>query len=398
MKVASRPDDGRAGRRWLRPPKLRTAEEGGGERRPTWTELFFDLVFVVAVERGTKLLEDDLSPHGFWRFAAVLLLVVWSWSNFVLYTERFDTDDVVHRLMKSAAMVAVAGVAVTAPSAADGNLVGLVVSFLAVRAVLVAFYARAWRHVPEARNATTAYLVGFTAGPLLLVSALLVPPSWAPGIVAAGVVVEVATPVAGWRALGAAAAHSEHLQERLGQFTLIVLGNVVAQIVSTLGEVRWDAAVAATTAAAAALVIALWWVNFEYAEPEVPRGVRGLVHVFGRLPAYVAVAALGVGAQQAIEHGGDPALPIAARWAIAGALAVYMLGASVSDVARGRWREDGAATHLLAAGTFVALVPLGGAMSPPVFVWFVAVALALLLLLKQWLSERRPGRLREATA
>jgi low temperature requirement protein LtrA len=170
---ASRPDDGRTGRRWLRPPTLRTAEEDGSERRATWTELFFDLVFVVAVERSTKLLEDDLSPHGFWRFAAVLLLVVWCWSNFVLYTDRFDTDDVVHRLMKSAAMVAVAGVAVTAPSAAEGNLVGLVVSFLAVRAVLLAFYARAWRHVPEARNATTVYLVGFTAGPVLLASALV---------------------------------------------------------------------------------------------------------------------------------------------------------------------------------------------------------------------------------
>ncbi len=152
------------------------------------------------------------------------------------------------------------------------------------------------------------------------------------------------------------------------------------------------------TAAAAALVIALWRVNFDYAEPEVPQGVRGLVHVFGRLPAYVAVAVLGVGAQQAIEHGGDPALPLAVRWAIAGALAAYMIGASVSDVARGQWLEDGAATHLLAAGTFVAVVPLGGAMSPPVFVAVVAAALAVLLLLKQWLSERRPGRLREATA
>jgi hypothetical protein len=76
----------------------------------------------------------------------------------------------------------------------------------------------------------------------------------------------------------------------------------------------------------------------------------------------------------------------------------YLIGASGSDAARGQWLEDGAATHLLAAGTFVAIVPLGGAVSPPVFVAVVAAARAVLLLLTPWLSERRPGRLREATA
>jgi low temperature requirement protein LtrA len=35
------------GERWVRPPVLRTTENT--ECRPTWTELFFDLVFMVAV-------------------------------------------------------------------------------------------------------------------------------------------------------------------------------------------------------------------------------------------------------------------------------------------------------------------------------------------------------------
>lgn len=43
----------------------------------------------------------------------VLLLVVWTWMNYVFYTQRFDTDDIVHRLMKTAAMVTIAAVAVT---------------------------------------------------------------------------------------------------------------------------------------------------------------------------------------------------------------------------------------------------------------------------------------------
>ncbi len=37
--------------------------------------------------------------------------------DYVFYTQRFDTDDIVHRLMKTAAMVAIAAVAVNAPAA-----------------------------------------------------------------------------------------------------------------------------------------------------------------------------------------------------------------------------------------------------------------------------------------
>jgi hypothetical protein len=37
------------GRRWLRPPQLRTLDDQG-ERHATWLELFFDLVFVISVE------------------------------------------------------------------------------------------------------------------------------------------------------------------------------------------------------------------------------------------------------------------------------------------------------------------------------------------------------------
>ena len=38
--------DGRT--RWLAPPRLRTAADEG-ERHASWLELFFDLVFVVAI-------------------------------------------------------------------------------------------------------------------------------------------------------------------------------------------------------------------------------------------------------------------------------------------------------------------------------------------------------------
>src|SRR4051812_32396045 len=147
----------------VRPPTLRT-EEADGERRATWTELFFDLVFVAAVSRTSQILADDPSAAGAAWFAFLFVAVTWSWTNFVMYTERFDTDDVPHRLTKAAAMVAVAGVAYTAPHARGESAVEFAVAYCAMRVVLIALYVRAWRHVVEVHSAIAVYLVGFSLG------------------------------------------------------------------------------------------------------------------------------------------------------------------------------------------------------------------------------------------
>ena len=56
----------------LRPPRLRTDEE----RSASWLELFFDLVFVVAIAQLGQVLADNLSPGGFARFF-LLFVPVW---------------------------------------------------------------------------------------------------------------------------------------------------------------------------------------------------------------------------------------------------------------------------------------------------------------------------------
>jgi Bacterial low temperature requirement A protein (LtrA) len=162
------PDRGAA----VRPPVLRTNEEGG-ERRATWTELFFDLVFVAAVSRTSQILADDPSRVGATWFVFLFVAIAWSWTNFVMYTERFDTDDVPHRLTKAAAMVAVAGVAYAAPEATGDGSVEFALAYVTMRLVLIALYTRlAFRHVEEAVlfregrwilcAAAAVYLLGIT--------------------------------------------------------------------------------------------------------------------------------------------------------------------------------------------------------------------------------------------
>jgi low temperature requirement protein LtrA len=71
--------DGEA--RLLRPPRLRTVEDEDG-RHASYLELFFDLVFVVAIAQLAHELVVDHSLGGFAIFAALYLPVFIAWQGF----------------------------------------------------------------------------------------------------------------------------------------------------------------------------------------------------------------------------------------------------------------------------------------------------------------------------
>ena len=144
----------------IRPPRLQHSEtDAGKQRTATWLELFFDLAFVLVVGELAVGLRNDLSLQGVLVFAGLFTSVWWAWAGFTFYANRFDTDDVVYRLAKLAAMLAVAGLAASA-SDATGNLAAQFALCQAVlRIVLVYLYLRAYRHVVQARNLIAVYVV-----------------------------------------------------------------------------------------------------------------------------------------------------------------------------------------------------------------------------------------------
>jgi low temperature requirement protein LtrA len=87
-------------RPWLRPPVLRMqAPDESDGRHASWLELFFDLVFVVAVAELAQELARDHSLGGFAIFAGLFLPVFIAWQGFTFYADRFDSDDVLFRVV-----------------------------------------------------------------------------------------------------------------------------------------------------------------------------------------------------------------------------------------------------------------------------------------------------------
>src|ERR1044072_1677591 len=89
------------------------------EERLTPLELFFDLVFVLAVTQCTALMAAAPSWAGLGRGLLVLGVLWWSWVGYAWLTSVVDPEEGVVRLAIFAAMAGLLVVALCVPHAFD---------------------------------------------------------------------------------------------------------------------------------------------------------------------------------------------------------------------------------------------------------------------------------------
>jgi low temperature requirement protein LtrA len=370
----------------LQPPQLRQLEEDA-ERHATWLELFFDLVFVVAVNQLAVKLAKDTSVAGFVRFGGLFVPALWAWVGFTFYANRFDTDDALYRLMKMAAMLGIVALAINVPHGTTSHgSVGFAISFVGVRAVLLAMYARARRHVRgPGRDVVNLYLAGFSVGTSLWVISLAVPTPGRFALWGAGLLVDMLQPPLGWRLLRGAPVNVPHITERFGQFFIIVLGQAIIGVVAGVAGISFSGLAITVATASFAIAACLWWIYFDFADTSViGRGMLGLVYLYGHFPLLAGVAVMGVGTELAIHGAAAGHLTGGARWALSGGIAAYLVSLAVFHLAA-EWttaRDRVFVARLGLAAAAVVLAAAGGGVAPVVFLVVLAAGVIGLLVLE----------------
>src|SRR5687768_10942880 len=92
-------------------PALRT------DSRVSPLELFFDLVFVLALTQCTALMAEQASWEGIAQGLLVLVVLWWSWSGYAWLTSTVDPESGLARLVVFIAMAAFLVVALCVPEA-----------------------------------------------------------------------------------------------------------------------------------------------------------------------------------------------------------------------------------------------------------------------------------------
>ncbi len=286
----------------ISPPPLRTAAGHALEqRRPSWVELFFDLVFAGAVNQLAGALQDHPDLATLARFVFFFVPVWWLWVQFSFYADRHESDDAVHRCAFLVAIVLCAGLAASASRAVSGSPAGFVIGFVALRGLQLLLYARARKYLPVTRELYGRYLICFGIGGALWLFSLPVSGPLRFAVWAAALAADAAGGLGMLATKRQVPLNTWHLSERFQLFVLIVLGESVARLISAATLRPWSVPLAVVLTAAVVTLATLWWAWVRSADHRALDSPRAIAwFAAANLPIVGGIAAASAGLHIAI--------------------------------------------------------------------------------------------------
>ena len=339
-------------------PFVEEPTEAEEERKTSYIELFFDLVFVFAFTQVTALILEDTSPQGFLRSALVLAMVWWAWSAYAWMTDAIDVDNSVTRLIMFAAMVAGFFMALSVPDAFQDEAAWFAVAYFVARVLHTALYAWGVREHPGQLRAVAQLTPWFLVAALVALAGGFADPEYRAWIWLASLVIDVVGTLT--IARGEWRVSPSHFAERFALIVIIALGESIVAIGIGTSDLERDATYALSVVVAFAGVAALWWAYFDFTAVAAERSLRRAsraargplardVFTFFHYPLVLGIIFYAVAAKKTLEHPLDP-LSEPGRWALGLGVAAFLCAFALMRfrvLRRIAWERLGAAAVAL---------------------------------------------------
>lgn len=357
---------------------LRTAES------VTPLELFFDLVFVLALTQCTALMAGEPTWEGMAKGLLVLGVLWWAWVGYAWLTSVVDPEEGIVRIAIFAAMAALLVVSLCVPEA-FGDL-GLLFAgaYAVVRVAHIVLFVLASRGDPQLRASVMGLAVSTAIGTSLLVGAAFADGLLQGALWAIALILDAGGPYVfgadGWKIM------PRHFAERHGLIMIIALGESIV-VIGVGAEAGVDAGV--VTAGVVGIVIAasLWWLYFDVvarvAEHKLSQAAPGREqnemardsYSYLHFPMVAGIVLMALGLKKTLGHVGDPLHAMPAT-ALLGGAALYLL-AHVAFRLRNVHTLN--TPRLITAVVVVALIPVAVAVPALVTVSMLAAILVALI-------------------
>ena len=372
---------------------MSTASERRGPRisavlregeRVTPLELFFDLVFVLALTQCTALMAATPTWSGLAQGLLVLGVLWWSWVGYAWLTSVVDPEEGAVRLVMFGAMAAFLVAALCVPEAFGSEAFLFAAAYGAVRVMHILLFLLASRDDAGLRRATIGLAVSTAIGVGLLLLAAAADGALQGGLWALALTLDMAGPLlidpAGWRLVPG------HFAERHGLIVIIALGESIVAIGAGAG-LHITAGVVIAAVLGVAVAAELWWLYFDVVAPVSTRRLvaaeEGAVRnrmardsfSFLHLPMVAGIVLTALGLKKVLGHVEDP-LHLVPMFALFGGAALYLfahVAFRLRNVRTLNRRRLGLALVLLA------LVPLLDGVAAIWPLTFLAAALAALI-------------------
>jgi low temperature requirement protein LtrA len=297
-------------------------------------ELFFDLVFVLAITQCTQLMSDNPTWEGIGQGLLILGLLWWSWVAYSWSTSVLDPEEGEVRLIIFMVMAAFLIAALCIPEVFGDLALEFALAYAAVRWAQIGLMLLASRDDPGLRRSTLGLAIGTSVGVGLLIAGSFLDPGGQAAVWGLALALDMLEPYLfggeGWTLVAG------HFAERHGLIIIIALGeSIVAIGVGAGGALTWG--IAAAAALGIALAAALWWLYFDVvalvsarrlarAQPgleqnTLARDSYSYIHFL--MVAGIVLGALGL--KKTLGDVDDP-LKFVIEFALLGGVATYLLG------------------------------------------------------------------------
>ncbi|MEZ4662638.1 MAG: low temperature requirement protein A [Caldilineaceae bacterium] len=321
-------------RLWWQPPRRTSDREA--ERRVTFLELFYDLVYVVVIAEVSHALAGHVDRQGILEFGLLFVLVWVAWINGTFYHELHGNNDIRTRVFTFLQMFTVAMMAVFAHNAFGEGGAGFALSFAAYQLVLTYLWWRTGVYDPLHRPLAQPYVLNYLISTVLFVTSAFVPEAWRTYFWLTSLILSVSGPLI--TVLFAPSdpevqaeqersrAATDSLVERFGLFIIIVLGEVIVAVVRGVAAHHGlDLTIFLTAGLGMLLAVGLWWLYFDFVSQRLPVASNWGVPFWIYLHLFVAMGIVATGAAtlNVVEHASEP-LGAVVTWLLTGALALAM--------------------------------------------------------------------------
>jgi low temperature requirement protein LtrA len=351
------------------------------EETVTPLELFFDLVFVLAITQCTALMSSEPTWEGMARGLLVLAVLWWAWVGYAWLTSVVNPEEGAVRIVMFGAMAALLVTALCVPRVFDSEATLFVAAYAFVRAGQLALFALASRGDPHLARSIAGLAVssGIAVGLLFAAAAT---DGAAQGLLwLVAILLDLGGPFVfgseGWKL------SPHHFAERHGLIVIIALGESIVAI-----GVGASASVDAGTVVAAVVGIAiaagLWWLYFDVTALAATQNLASMppgkernelardAYSYLHFPLVAGVVLVAFGLKKILGDVGEP-LDRVPDVALLGGTAMYLLalvGLRLRHIARL------ARPRLVLALVLVAAIPLGTEIDSLLLAVLVAVLLA----------------------
>lgn len=296
-------------------------------------ELFFDLVFVLALTQCTTLMASTPTWEGLLKGLLVLGMLWWSWVGYAWLTSVVDPEEGAVRIAMFVAMGAFLIAALCVPKAFGGDALTFALAYAVVRAAHIALFLIASREDPGLRHSVLGLAISTAIGAGLLLLAAFAHGALQLGIWGLALTLDAGGPLliepAGWRLVPG------HFAERHGAIVIIALGESIVAIGVGAHE-HVDVGIVAGALLALTLAACLWWAYFDVSaivggrfmqraaagreQNRIARDGYSYLH----FPMVAGVALLAVGLKKTLAHVEDP-LKLVPAVALLGGTALFLL-------------------------------------------------------------------------